>query len=159
WLQVRQHVPPEVRRGGIAVKQHDGIALSDLHIRHLPAENRSPLLFVRKCRRDHVGLLLLSLWDPDSSLSLLRGRRPDRGSCRPGKDSSGNRGGVRPPTCPNGMPITSATPWGLGEPPTGQLRILAKRCGPGAINAQAAVSPPRRLKSVRSGEFVQSERV
>src|SRR3989442_5860775 len=28
WLQVRQHVAPEVRRGGIAVQQHDGVALS-----------------------------------------------------------------------------------------------------------------------------------
>jgi hypothetical protein len=31
WLQVRQHVAPEVRRGGIAVQQHDGVALPHLH--------------------------------------------------------------------------------------------------------------------------------
>jgi len=37
WLQVRQHVAPEVRRGGIAVQQHDGVALSHLHVRRLAA--------------------------------------------------------------------------------------------------------------------------
>src|SRR5262249_33595108 len=50
WLQVRQHVAPEVRRGGIAVQQHDGVALSHLHVRHLAAEDSPPLLLVRKCR-------------------------------------------------------------------------------------------------------------
>jgi hypothetical protein len=55
WLQVRQHVAPEVRRGGIAVQQHDGVALSHLHVCHLAAKDPPPLLLVRKCRRDHVG--------------------------------------------------------------------------------------------------------
>src|SRR5215471_1894640 len=55
WLQVRQHVAPEVRRGGIAVQQHDGIALSHLHVRHLAAEDPLPLLSVRKLGRDHIG--------------------------------------------------------------------------------------------------------
>src|SRR5262249_29257453 len=50
WLQVRQHVAPEIRRGGIAVQQHDGVALSHLHVRHLAAEDPPPLLLVRKCR-------------------------------------------------------------------------------------------------------------
>src|SRR5262249_60226488 len=50
WLQVRQHVAPEVRRGGIAVQQYDGVALSHLHVRHLAAEASPPLLLVRKCR-------------------------------------------------------------------------------------------------------------
>src|SRR5215471_19147752 len=69
WLQVRQYVAPEVRRGGIAVQQHDGIALSHLDVRHLAAEDPPPLLFVRKCRRDHApsplvsGYYLLSLSD------------------------------------------------------------------------------------------------
>jgi hypothetical protein len=53
-LQVRQHVAPEVRRGGIAVQQHDGVALSHLHVRHLAAEDPPPRFLVRKCRRDHV---------------------------------------------------------------------------------------------------------
>src|SRR5215469_1868109 len=52
-LQVRQHVAPEVGRGGIAVQQHDGVALSHLHVRHLAVVDSSPLLLVRKCRRDH----------------------------------------------------------------------------------------------------------
>src|SRR5258707_7036234 len=55
WLQVRQHVAPEVRRGGIAVQQHDGVTLSHLHVRHLAAEDPPPLLLERKCRRDHRG--------------------------------------------------------------------------------------------------------
>src|SRR5215468_3459900 len=54
WLQVRQYVAPEVRRGGIAMQQHDGVALSHLHVRHLAAEDPPPLLLVRKCCRDHV---------------------------------------------------------------------------------------------------------
>src|SRR5262245_14190795 len=56
WLQVRQHVAPEVRRGGIAVQQHDGVAVAHIHVRHLAAEDPPPLLFVRKCRSDHVRL-------------------------------------------------------------------------------------------------------
>src|SRR6476620_819345 len=51
---MRQHVAPEIRRGGIAVKQHDGVTLSDLHVRHLAAEDPPPLLLVWKCRRDHI---------------------------------------------------------------------------------------------------------
>src|SRR5215467_1388525 len=54
WLQVWQYVAPEVRRSGIAMQQHDGVAVSHLHIRHLPAEDPPPLLLVRKCPRDHV---------------------------------------------------------------------------------------------------------
>src|SRR5262249_6001737 len=45
---------PEVRRGGIAVQEHDGVALSHLHVRHLAAEDPPPLLLVRKSRRNHV---------------------------------------------------------------------------------------------------------
>jgi hypothetical protein len=56
-LQVRQHIAPKVRRGGIAVQQHHGVAHSHLHVSHLPAENPPPLL-VRKCRRDHASPLL-----------------------------------------------------------------------------------------------------
>src|SRR6516225_5168608 len=52
---VRYHIAPEVRRGGITVQQHDGVALSHVHVRHLAAEDPSPFLLVRKCRRDHVG--------------------------------------------------------------------------------------------------------
>src|SRR6516225_7849547 len=52
---VRYHIAPEVRRGGIPVQQHDGVAPSYLHVRHLAAEDLSPLILVRKCRRDHVG--------------------------------------------------------------------------------------------------------
>src|SRR5258708_215875 len=55
WLQVRQHVAPEVRRGGIAVQQNDGVSLSHLHVRHLAAEDPPPLLLIWKCCRDHVG--------------------------------------------------------------------------------------------------------
>jgi hypothetical protein len=54
WLQVRQHVAPEIRRGGITMQQHDGVALSDLHVCHFSAEDAPPLLLVRKCCRDHV---------------------------------------------------------------------------------------------------------
>ena len=54
FLEVRQHVAPEVRRGGIAVQQHDGVALSHHHVRHLAAEDTRPLLFVGKSCRDHV---------------------------------------------------------------------------------------------------------
>ncbi len=53
-VQVRQHVAPEIRRGGITMQQHDGVALSDLHVRHLPAQDAPPLLLVRKCCKDHV---------------------------------------------------------------------------------------------------------
>src|SRR5262245_43513986 len=51
-LQVRQHVSPKVRRGGIAVQQYDGVALSHLHVRHLAAEDPPPLLLVWECCRD-----------------------------------------------------------------------------------------------------------
>jgi hypothetical protein len=54
WLQIRQHVAPEIRRGGITMQQHDGLALSHHHIRHLSAEDAPSLLLVRKCRSDHV---------------------------------------------------------------------------------------------------------
>jgi hypothetical protein len=64
WLQVRQHVAPEVRRGGIAVQQHDGVALSHVDVRHLATEDPPPPLRVRKCRRDHDGFSLCSLWSP-----------------------------------------------------------------------------------------------
>ena len=37
------------------MQQHDGVALSHLHVRHLAAEDPPPLLLVRKCCRDHVG--------------------------------------------------------------------------------------------------------
>jgi hypothetical protein len=53
WLQVWQHITPEIRRGRIAVQQHDGVALSHLDVRHLAAEDPSPLLLIRKCRRDN----------------------------------------------------------------------------------------------------------
>jgi hypothetical protein len=59
WLQVRQHVAPEVRRGGIAVQQHDGVARSHVHVRHLATEDPPPLLLVGECRRDHVGFSFL----------------------------------------------------------------------------------------------------
>ena len=36
------------------MQQHDGVALSHLHIRHLAAENLPPLFLVRKYCRDHV---------------------------------------------------------------------------------------------------------
>src|SRR5262245_40399762 len=49
-----QHVAPEIRRRRIAMQQHDGVALSHLRIRHLPAEDPPPLLLIWKCRRDHV---------------------------------------------------------------------------------------------------------
>jgi hypothetical protein len=54
WPQVRDDVAPEIRRGGIPVQQHDGVTVSHLRVRHLPAEDPSPLLLVRKSRRDHV---------------------------------------------------------------------------------------------------------
>jgi hypothetical protein len=38
------------------VQEHDGIALSNLYVRHLPAEDVPPLFLVRKYRRDHVRL-------------------------------------------------------------------------------------------------------
>ena len=70
WLQVRQHVAPEVRRGGIAVQQYDGVALSHLYIRHFAAEDPPPLLLIRKRRRDHCSLLL-----PFNSVSPVRSSR------------------------------------------------------------------------------------
>jgi hypothetical protein len=36
------------------MQQHDGVALSHLHISDLAAEDPPPLLFVRKFRRDHL---------------------------------------------------------------------------------------------------------
>ena len=36
------------------MQQHNGVALSHLHICHLSAEDPLPLLLVRKCRRDHM---------------------------------------------------------------------------------------------------------
>ena len=54
WLQVRQHVAPEVRRSGIAVQQNDGVTVSHLHVRHLTSEDLPPLLLIGKCSRDHV---------------------------------------------------------------------------------------------------------
>ena len=38
------------------MQEDDGVAFSDLHVCHLAIEDRLPLLFVRKCRRDHVRL-------------------------------------------------------------------------------------------------------
>src|SRR5207245_1806100 len=138
WLQVRQHVAPEVRRGGIAVQQHDGVALSHLHVRHLAAEDPPPLLLVRKCRRDHVGfpffLCRLSassvrsaipiscvpaIWITTPLYRRLRSRRPDRGFDRPEKRfvaHDRNRDGC--PTRPNSMPITRLR---LREHLTGRL--------------------------------------
>src|SRR5262249_40188230 len=43
----RQHVAPEVRRGGIAVQQQDGVGLSHLHVCHLAPEDPPPVLLVR----------------------------------------------------------------------------------------------------------------
>src|SRR5262249_22070227 len=53
-LQIRYDVAPQVRRGGVAVQQYDGVALSDLHVRHLAIEYAPPLLLVGKCRGNHV---------------------------------------------------------------------------------------------------------
>jgi len=55
------------------VQQHDGVALSHLHVRHLQALDPPPLLLVRKCRRDHVGF----------SFFLCRSRRASTSTCVP----------------------------------------------------------------------------
>src|ERR1700691_418768 len=68
WLQVRQYVAPEIRRGRITMQQHDGIALSHLHVRHLAAEDAPPLLLVRKCCRDHF--LLPSFFEVNEGESV-----------------------------------------------------------------------------------------
>jgi hypothetical protein len=36
------------------VQQHDRVALSDFHVRHLTAEDTPPLFWVWKCCRDYV---------------------------------------------------------------------------------------------------------
>src|SRR5215467_13346226 len=76
WLQMRQHVPPQVRRGGIAVQEHDGIALSHLHVRHLAAEDPPPLLLIRKCCGNHVRFSLIFAYLCFSFLLLLSGYFP-----------------------------------------------------------------------------------
>ena len=54
WLEVRDDVAPEIRRGGIAVQQHDRVARSHLRVRHFAAQDLAPLFFVGKCRRNHL---------------------------------------------------------------------------------------------------------
>ena len=44
------------------MQQHDGVALSHIHVRHLAAEDPPPLLFVRKYCRDHVVFYLSFCW-------------------------------------------------------------------------------------------------
>src|SRR5262249_30478893 len=56
WLQGRQNVAPEVRRGGVAGGEHHWDALSHLDVRHLAAEHSPPLLLVGKCRGDSIHL-------------------------------------------------------------------------------------------------------
>ena len=51
-LQVRHHVAPQVRRGGIAVQEHDGVARAGLHIRHALAKNIGVALGIALQARD-----------------------------------------------------------------------------------------------------------
>src|SRR6516162_4928832 len=76
WLQVRQHVAPEIRRGGIAVQQYDGVALARLYVRHFAAEDPPPLLSVRKCRGDQLAFsfFLGHRYVHEELLSVWRGR-------------------------------------------------------------------------------------
>jgi hypothetical protein len=53
-LQVRDDVAPEIRRGGVAVQQHDRIPVPNFEVGHLAAEDLPPLFFVGKCRRNHI---------------------------------------------------------------------------------------------------------
>jgi hypothetical protein len=50
-LRVRQHVTPEVRRGGIAVQEHDGVTLTHLRARHLAVDDPHSQF----CRRMQIG--------------------------------------------------------------------------------------------------------
>jgi hypothetical protein len=58
------------------VQQHDGIALSHLHVRHLAAEDPLPLLLIWKCRRDHDRFSHSTIGHSDtaSGISLARDR-------------------------------------------------------------------------------------
>src|SRR6516162_5073379 len=50
---MRYHIAPEIRRGGIAVQENNGVALSDLNICHLVAQDWLALLLERKVCRNH----------------------------------------------------------------------------------------------------------
>jgi hypothetical protein len=39
---VGQHVAPQIRRGGIAVEEHEGVAVSRIMDRHVAPEDRNP---------------------------------------------------------------------------------------------------------------------
>src|SRR5262249_15831846 len=49
---MRYHIAPEIRRGGIAVQENNGIALSDLNICHLVAQDWLALFLERKACRN-----------------------------------------------------------------------------------------------------------
>src|SRR5262249_11942405 len=50
---MRYHIAPEIRRGGIAVQENNGVAVSDLNICHLVAQDWLALLLERKVCRNH----------------------------------------------------------------------------------------------------------
>src|SRR5689334_6358442 len=59
------------------MEQHDRVALSDLHVCHLPVKDPPPLLLVRKCCRDHFASpFLLKIDWSNEELSALPSKNP-----------------------------------------------------------------------------------
>jgi hypothetical protein len=55
-LEVREDVAPQVRGGGVAVQEDDGVALADVDVGHRPAQDPGALLGVGEGGADRGGV-------------------------------------------------------------------------------------------------------